>query len=189
MAFDAAFTHFPRLTTDRLLLREIQPGDAEAIFAIFSDEEAMEFYGHPPHQSLDDTHGLISQIQTRYAKREGIRWGITLKDDDRVIGSCGLRKFDDGRHHAETGYELHREFWGQGLMAEAMVAILTYGFVEMGLHRVEAIIDDANTRSKSLLLKLGFSHEGTLRERYYFDGHFEHEYYYGLLKHEWERRV
>jgi ribosomal-protein-alanine N-acetyltransferase len=186
MAFDAAFTQFPCLTTDRLRLREIQPGDAEALFAIFSDEEAMEFYGHPPHLSLDDTHGLISQIQTRYAKREAIRWGITLKDDDRLIGSCSLRGFDAGRHRAETGYELHRAFWRQGIMAEAMTAILTYGFTDLGLHRVEAVIDDANARSKGLLLKLGFSYEGTLRERYYFGGRFEHEYYYGLLEHEWE---
>src|SRR5438128_4916633 len=100
-----AFTHFPCLTTDRLLLRDLQPRDAEALFAILSDEEAMAFYGHLPHQSLDDTHALLAQIQTRYARREGIRWGITLKDDDRVIGSCSLHRFDAGFHHAEMGYE------------------------------------------------------------------------------------
>ena len=227
MTIDAAFTHFPSLTTNRLLLRQIQPQDAEALFATFSDEEAMQFYGHEPHRSLDDTHALIEQIQARYARREAIRWGITLRDivrelptndersdvecvgarfiapagwgganaaefatdilkgEDRVIGSCGFYHFDAGFHRAETGYELHRAFWGQGMMTEAMSAILTFGFTELGLHRVEAIIDIANERSKGLLLKLGFTYEGNLRQRYFFRDRFEDEHYFGLLKDEW----
>lgn len=186
MAPDTAFIHFPVLTTDRLVLRQIQPRDAEAFFAILSDEEAMQFYGHEPHRSLDDSRQLIERTQARYAQRENLRWGITFKGDDRLIGSCGLRGFDAGFHHAEIGYELHRSCWGQGVMAEAAAAILTYGFTELGLHRVEAVIDEANARSKALLLKLGFSYEGRLRERYHFRDRFEDEYYYGLLRHEWQ---
>jgi ribosomal-protein-alanine N-acetyltransferase len=189
MTGDTAFTHFPCLTTKRLLLRQIQPNDAEALFAIFSDEEAMQFYGHEPHRSLDDTYELIRQLQARYAQRKSIRWGITLQGEDRVIGSCGFHHFDEGFHHAETGYELHRAFWGKGMMFEAMSAILTYGFTEVGLHRVEAIIDIANERSKGLLLKLGFTYEGKLRQRYSFRGRFEDEYYFGLLRDEWQGSV
>ena len=59
MSIDAAFTHFPSLTTNRLHLRQIQPTDAEAFFAIKSDREVMDFYGDEPHQSLEDTHALI----------------------------------------------------------------------------------------------------------------------------------
>lgn len=69
-------------------------------------------------------------------------------------------------------------------MTEAMSAILTYGFAELGLHRVETIIDSVNERSKSLLLKLGFTYEGNLRQRYSFRGRFEDEHYFGLLKDE-----
>ena len=58
-----------------------------------------------------------------------------------------IRKNNLLLHRSETGYELHRAFWGQGIMAEAMSAILTYGFAELGLHRVEANIDSANERS------------------------------------------
>jgi [ribosomal protein S5]-alanine N-acetyltransferase len=185
MTINAAFTHFPSLTTNRLFLRQIQPTDAEDLFATFSDEEAMQFYGHEPHRSLDDTHALIEQIQAHYARREAIRWGITLKGEGRVIGSCSFHHFDAGFHRAETGYELQRAFWGQGLMTEAMSSILTYGFIVLGLHRVEAIIDIANERSKGVLLKLGFTYEGTLRQRYSFRDHFEDEHYFGLLKNEW----
>jgi ribosomal-protein-alanine N-acetyltransferase len=189
MTNDVAFTHFPSLTTNRLQLRQIQPTDAEALFAIFSDEEAMQFYGHEPHRSLEETRASIEQTQARYSRREAIRWGITLKGEDQVIGSCSFHHFDTDFHRSETGYELHRAFWGQGIMTEAMSAILTYGFAELGLHRVEAIIDSANERSKGLLLKLGFTYEGNLRQRYFFRGQFEDEHYFGMLTDEWHGSV
>lgn len=185
MTIEAAFTHFPTITTNRLQLRQIQAIDAEALYAIFSDEEAMQFYGHEPHRSLVETRVSIEQTQARYRQREAIRWGIIFKGEDQVIGSCSFHHFDPGFHRSETGYELHRAYWGQGIMTEAMSAILTYGFAELGLHRIEAIIDNANERSKSLLLKLGFTYEGNLRQRYYFQGHFEDEHYFGLLNDEW----
>ncbi|MFL5694803.1 MAG: GNAT family N-acetyltransferase [Ktedonobacteraceae bacterium] len=189
MTIDTAFTHFPSLSTGRLLLRQIQPGDAEALFAILSDRQVTEFYGHEPHQSLDDTQELIRQIQARYARREALRWGITLQGEDRLIGSCSLHHFDSGFHRVETGYELNRALWGKGIMTEAMSAILTYGFTELGLHRIEAIIDIANERSKDLLLKLGFTYEGNLRQRYSFRDRFEDEHYFGLLRDEWHGPV
>ncbi len=64
---------------------------------------------------------------------------------------------------------------------------MTYGFDLLGLHRVEAIIDMANERSKGLLLKLGFTYEGNLRQRYSFRDHFEDEHYFGLLRDEWHK--
>jgi ribosomal-protein-alanine N-acetyltransferase len=187
MSIDAAFTHFPTLTTTRLQLRQIQPTDVQALFATFSDEETMRFYGHEPHQSLNASQSWIERVQEGYERRESIHWGITLHGEDHVIGSCSFHRFDAGFHCAETGYELSRAFWRQGIMYEAMEAILTYGFTELGLHRVEAIIDIANEASKNLLLKLGFNYEGNLRQRYFFRGRFEDEHYFGLLKNEWHR--
>jgi ribosomal-protein-alanine N-acetyltransferase len=189
MTIDAAFTHFPALTTNRLHLRQIRPTDAEALFAIMSDQEVMEFYGQEPHQSIDDTRALIQRLQDLYDRRETIFWGITLKGEDTVIGSCTFFHFGPDFHYAETGYDLHRAYWRQGIMTEAMSAILTYGFTELGLHRIEADVAPENTRSKSLLLKLGFTYEGNLRQRYFFRGQFEDEHYFGLLKDEWLKSV
>lgn len=188
MTIDATFAHFPTLTTERLRLRPIEPRDAEDLFLTYSDEETMRFYGQP-YRSLDDALLLIEFRQADYEQRRGIRWGITRKDDDRIIGSCGFHHFDTNYYRAETGYILNRAFWGQGIMAEALSAILTYGFNEMGLHRIEAIIDIANERSKNLLLKLGFQYEGNLRQRYAFRGGFEDEHYFGLLNDEWQARL
>ena len=179
---------FPILHTPRLRLRPIGQRDANTLHAILADEETMRYYGSPPHRTLAETDALIATIAARVARRELLRWGLTRRDDDRLFGSCSLHAFDLGRHRAETGYALHRDAWGQGLMAEALTAILGYAFGPLGLHRVEAIIDDANGRSKGLLLKLGFVYEGVLRERYPVGDRFEDEHYYGLLAREWHAR-
>jgi [ribosomal protein S5]-alanine N-acetyltransferase len=168
-----------------LRLRQVRPEDAEAIFAIYSDEETMRYYNEP-FQSLAEAEAYIILRRDDYAQRREIRWGIARHEDDRIIGSCGLHSFDEGFHRAETGYILHRAAWGQGIMTEALSALLTYGFTEMELHRIEAVIDDANTRSKNLLLKLGFQYEGNLRQRYVSHQGFEDEHYFGLLRGEWQ---
>lgn len=187
MRLGPAFDSFPRLETPRLILRQIQPGDAEAIYATFSDEVVMEFYGELPHRSVDDSRELIRRQQEWYARREGIRWGITRKGEDGMVGSCGLFKFDEEASRAELGYELGRAYWHQGIMSEALDAMLTFAFKALEVHRIEAVVDDDNVRSKGLLRSLGFTHEGTLRERFYFRDRFWDEHYFGLLSDEWGR--
>jgi RimJ/RimL family protein N-acetyltransferase len=185
MTIEAAFTHFPLLSTSRLILRNIVPDDAEALFVIRSDEEGMKYFGQELYKSVAETITVIKMMEERYTRKEALRWCITLKEYDRLIGTCTLFHFDEGFHRAETGYELNRAFWGKGIMMEAMTAILTFGFNELALHRIEAVIDMENERSKNLLFSLGFTYEGDLRQRFLFRDKFLDEYYFGLLKHEW----
>lgn len=187
MPLGPAFDSFPRLETPRLILRQIQLSDAEALFATFSDEAVMEFYGDLPHRSVEDSRELVRRQQEWYARREGIRWGITRRGEDVVIGSCGLFRFDEEAQRAETGYDLGRAYWRQGIMSEALGAMLDFAFETLRLHRVEAVIDDENARSKGLLRSLGFTHEGNLRQRFYFRGRFWDEHYFGLLADEWHK--
>lgn len=185
MTVDAAFTTFPTLTTNRLRLRQLRLDDAEALFALRTNQDVIEFMGQEPPQSIDDTHKLIQRLQTMYERRGGIFWCITLKEEDTLVGTCTLFSFNFDFHYAETGYELSPTYWRQGITSEAMSAVLTYGFTELDLHRIEADVAPDNTRSKNLLLKLGFTFEGNLRQRYFFRGQYEDEYYFGLLKDEW----
>ena len=179
------FAQFPVLDTPRLSLRQIVAGDAEALFATFSDPAVMEFYGDPPHRSLEDSSDLIQRQQQWYARHEGIRWGVTLKGEDTVVGSCGFFLFDEEFRRAEMGYELARAHWRQGIMREALGAIITYAFANTDLHRIEAVVNGANDPSQALLLALGFTLEGALRQRFYFADRYWDDVYYGLLKDEW----
>jgi [ribosomal protein S5]-alanine N-acetyltransferase len=105
---------------------------------------------------------------------------------DLLIGTCGFYSFDEGFHRADVGYELQKASWRQGIMSEALTAILTFAFTEMGLHRIDAVVYEWNERSQGILRKLGFVHEGTLRQRYFFRDHFWDEHHFGLLKEEWK---
>ncbi len=189
MSMNLAFTHFPLLTTDRLQLRQFQPEDAKAFFKLKSNQQIMDFYGDKTHTSLEETRTLIQEIRDLYTRHESIFWGITLKGEDAIIGSCAFISFGPDLHYAEIGYELNQEYWRQGIVAEALAVILTYGFTELGLHRIEAAMDQRNEASRNLLLKLGFTYEGNLRQRFFFRDQFLDAHYFGLLKHEWPRSV
>lgn len=185
MSIDAAFSHFPALTTNRLRLRQLQPADAEALFAIRSDQQVREAYGQEPYQSVEEARVMIRRLQDLYDRREALYWGITFQETDTLIGSCTFWNFSPDLYCAELGYELHRAYHRQGIMAEALPVILTYGFTELGFHRIEANPYASNTASTSLLRKLGFTYEGNLRQRAFFRDHFEDQLYFGLLADEW----
>jgi ribosomal-protein-alanine N-acetyltransferase len=114
-------------------------------------------------------------------------WCVTLKDLDVAIGSCVFWNFDEDFHCGELGYELNRGHWRKGIMAEALPAVIAYGFNDLGLHRIEANPLGHNASSANLLLKLGFTLEGTLRQRCLFRGQYFDQLYFGLLEHEWRK--
>jgi [ribosomal protein S5]-alanine N-acetyltransferase len=185
MSLDAAFSSFPILSTPRFHLRRIQPGDAEAFFQIKSDPEVTCSYGREPHPSLQDTQAWMQLVQDSYTQREGIMWAITFKTRDFPVGSCTYWHLDPESHCAELGYELNRTAWGQGIMSEVLPAVISYGFHQLGLNRIEATPLAKNTKSINVLVKLGFTNEGALRQRVFFRHLYEDLMYFGLLRNEW----
>jgi len=184
MTLEEAFERQATLATERLVLRPFREEDASALFAIRSDPLVTERYGQEPYRSVDDSARWIRNVLEDFSKREAIAWALTLENDDVAIGECCLWNFGQGPRCAEIGYELHPAHWRQGLMAEALSAVIDYGFDEVELHRIEAAPLASNTASQGLLRRLGFSHEGTLRQRILFRGRFEDQLYYGMLRDE-----
>jgi [ribosomal protein S5]-alanine N-acetyltransferase len=180
------FTHFPPLSTPRMDLRQVFPSDAGAVFAFKSDPEVTSRYGQEPHAALSDTQGWIERLQTGYEQRENIAWGMALKGNPGLIGVCLFWNIDHASHCAELGYELHPSCSRQGLMTEALTAIIDFGFHELDLHRIEACPLAPNRPSWELLQKLGFTHEGRLRDRHFSQDQFIDMLYYSLLKDEWK---
>jgi ribosomal-protein-alanine N-acetyltransferase len=185
---DSVFGTFPQLETPRLILREITMDDAEAMFRTYSDAEAMRYWGSPPHQSIDDTRRMIARQLDAFRLREGIRWGITLKGESRLIGSAGHWRLIKPHFRSEIGYELAPEYWGRGLMPEAVGAIVRFGFEHMGLHSIEAQIEPNNQASRRVLEKNGFIQEGYFRESFFDNGVFTDAAVFSLLKADWLQR-
>lgn len=180
---DNIFTAFPEIETDSLILREILPEDRDAIFAIFSDEEVTRYYDLVTMRKRKEAEELIDFFYERFEAENMIRWGITRKDEDVVIGTCGYVLLH--RHRGEIGYDLRCSEWRKGIMTEAIDAIVDFGFRDMELQRVEALVMPENVASARLLRKLGFTEEGTLRDYDRFKGAFHDMRCFSILKEEY----
>ncbi len=144
--------------------------DAEAVFEIFSDEEVLRYYDLEALSTREQALELIERQNALFQSKAGVRWGITLKTEGPVIGTCGLRLASS--FCGEVGYDLARAYWSQGIMTEALRAVLRFGFGRVGLHRIQAHVMIGNTASDRLLEKLGFQLEGVLRQYGHFKGAF-----------------
>jgi len=185
------FTHLP-LTTPRLHLRPLQPRDAEALFDIFSDPQAMQYWSTPPWTTPQQAVERIEQDTAWLEQGEALRLAIEPLAQPApggtaapVIGTVSLFAIDTASQRAEIGYMLAPHAWGGGLMHEALQALVSYAFGVLALRRLEADIDPRNQRSARSLQRLGFRHEGLLRERWAVAGEVSDSALYGLLAREW----
>lgn len=179
---------FPVLSTPRLGLREIEYSDAERLHVVWTDPSVIEHLVLEPFTDLRQTVDMISLLQLLHSSGEGVRWTITLLEDDLALGTCGFHNWKKEHAKAEMGYELDSRMWRKGIMSEAVSAALAYGFGTMGLNRVEAFVTVGNERSLGFLEKTGFSLEGTLRQYEFARERYQDQWVLSLLKDEWERR-
>ena len=176
---------FPILSTARLQLREIVPLDAAALYAIHSDAEHMRWFGVDPLTEEDEGLRLAEQFANWFSAGTGFRWGLERKEDGRLIGTCGLFRWNRSWRNCVTGYELAKDCAGQGYMREALAAVLQYGFEEMHLHRIQAEAHGSNHASIGLASRMGFMLEGVHREQGYWGGQFHDLHCYSLLEDAW----
>jgi ribosomal-protein-alanine N-acetyltransferase len=160
------------LETERLVLRAPRRADAPALLDAWRDADTMRYFGAEPLARIRDALDQIRDFHEETATGDGIRWILTRRAKDEYIGDIGF--FDHAPEHsrAEVGFILARPYWRQGLMAEALAAVLDYGFEAMRLHRVEALVDPRNGRSLQTLERAGFRREGLLRDYEFERGEF-----------------
>jgi [ribosomal protein S5]-alanine N-acetyltransferase len=179
-------TAFPTLATARLRLREIVADDAPALLAIHGDPQLMRWFGSDPITDLDAAQGLVRAFASwRTLVNPGTRWGIERHDRPGLCGSVGLFSWNRQWRRCTVGYELAQGAQGQGLMREALGAVLPWGWTHMQLHRIEALIHPDNLPSIRLVRGLGFTEEGRLREVGRWGGRHHDMLQFSLLRHEW----
>ena len=179
------YREFPQLETDRLILREMTVDDVEFYFHHFNDNKIVEGSCHPGPENLEDSEEELERYCIKpFKENRGVRWGIVRKGSRELVGTCGYYDWNKTARRAEIGYDLDPAYWGEGIMTESLRAILEYGFEDMELNRIQAIIDSKNTRSIKLIRRLGFKKEGVLRQNSYFNGQFRDDVVFSLLKKE-----
>ncbi|GIP31686.1 GNAT family N-acetyltransferase [Paenibacillus sp. J2TS4] len=180
-------TSFPVLETERLLLRQLTVKDSSDLFHYFSKDEVTRYYDLESFVEVEQAEKLIDKWNDNFQQELGIRWAITLKKENRVIGTCGFHNWFKEHYKAEIGYELTPEYWRQGIMTEVLKAVLDYGFKELELNRIEAFIDPDNISSRKLLEKSGLREEGFLKECFYEKNQFVDAVLFAVLKREYLR--
>jgi len=155
-------TSFPKVQTERIILRKLKLEDAPALFNYYSNENVYRYLDWNGPETLERSYEVIHFWNEGYDKGWIIRFAIANKETDEVIGTIFLSEFTGKR--AEMGYELSEEYWHRGIMSEAVREVLSIGFNQLDLVRIQAIVTEENIASKQLLSKFNFKEEGCLRQ-------------------------
>lgn len=183
-----ALTHFNTIETNRTELRLLTPVLVEELFAEKSEKELLHYFG------MNEIEDLLVEKEKFKSKpstdtRSYCWFLIALKENQHVIGACGFHTWYIDHDRAEIGYSLYNDqHKGKGIMTEVIERILQFGFEEMKLHRVEALVGPDNVPSLKLMDNFGFQKEGLLREHYKRNGNYEDSVAFSLLKNEWTIR-
>lgn len=176
------FSPFKNLETDRLFLRRIVASDFVEIRTLRGNPETMKFIPRPLITNDDDALEFINMINEKIDNNEAINWAITLKGNPRHIGNIGLFRLQPENHRCEIGYMILPEYKGNGIVTEAINAVLKYGFNDMNMHSIEAVIDPNNIASERVLQKNGFVKEAHILENELWEGKFWDTVIYSILK-------
>jgi [ribosomal protein S5]-alanine N-acetyltransferase len=154
---------YPSIQTNRLLLRQIVDSDLGNVFKGLSHPDVIKHYGIS-FESIVDTREQMDWFENLIKTGTGIWWAVCSSDNKTFYGAGGLNNLSLEHRKAELGFWLLPEFWGQGIMKEALPAICNYAFEQMNLHRLEGFVETENINCKRAIEKLGFRYEGTMAD-------------------------
>jgi [ribosomal protein S5]-alanine N-acetyltransferase len=171
-----------KLQSKRLILIQSDVSHASDLFAFWTDPKVSKFMNMEPITTVDEVIDRIDFTNQLAAMNQSIRYTIFLKESNQIIGSCGFNYIDFENERAEIGYDLGKEYWGHGFASEAVSALMSYWFHDLGLNRLEARVIPENLPSIRLLNGLGFHFEGILRQSEKSNGGFIDVMMYSRLK-------
>jgi ribosomal-protein-alanine N-acetyltransferase len=176
------FHPFKNLESKRILLRRVIETDVDEIFELRSNPETMKFIPRPLAKTKEDALIHLKTIDENIENNKGINWAITLKGNPKLIGIIGHYRLQPENHRCEIGYMILPQYNGQGIVTESIQLILEYGFDDLQMHSIEAVIDPENKASERVLQKNGFVKEAHILENELWDGKFWDTVIYSILK-------
>ena len=176
----------PTLTTDRLLLRPFQAGDAAHVQRLAGDRAVAATTTNIPHPYEDGmAEEWIAGHEEQFRAQEAGVFAITLREGGALVGAISLFGMIP-EHRAEMGYWIGVPHWNHGYCTEAACTVLDFGFRTLRLNRMYATHFARNTASGRVMQKLGMTYEGTQRQHVKKWGVYDDLVHYGILKPEWE---
>jgi RimJ/RimL family protein N-acetyltransferase len=151
-----------RIETQRLVLRKPRLADAQCMFAAYAaDPQVTRYLTWRPHQSPQETRGILERMLGMWKSGTAYSWAITLNGSDDIVGMIALHVEE---HGVAVGYVLAQALWGRGYMTEAAQAVIHWALGQPGIVRVYATTDVDNSASRRVLEKAGMQCEGRLRK-------------------------
>ncbi len=155
------------IETERLILRKITERDIPLAFKNWTnDEKVTEFLTWLPHGDIYVTDELFKSWIEKYESNSYYHWVIELKEINEPIGTINGHNINDKVCSLGIGYCIASNWWGKGIVTEALSALLKFFFEEVGANRIEAVHDPLNIGSGRVMEKCGMKYEGTLRQAY-----------------------
>ncbi|MCE5241231.1 GNAT family N-acetyltransferase [bacterium] len=166
---------------ERITLRPLEQTDLETLWRWINDAEVVHTLGGRFPRSLLEEQRWLERERDNTKE---LQFGIQIAEG-QLIGSCGLHRIDPVSHNASLGIMIgEKEYWGQGYGTDAMLTLCAFGFGQMNLHRIGLHVFAFNPRGIACYEKVGFVHEGRLREAYYKHGAYQDLLEMGLLRDE-----
>lgn len=172
----------------QIQLRPITLKDADSITKNVTPETAR-FSTVPYPYRRSDAVVYINDSKAKMKKGELVRLGIEDRKSKSIIGMVGLENINQDAKNAEIGYWLGKDYWGKGIMSEAVQLMTAYGFKTLKLKRIYARVFAPNIASSKLLEKIGYKKEGELRKHLKIGNRYLNELHYGLLSTEYSERT
>lgn len=171
------------IETPRLILRRFEVEDAPAAYKNWvTDPEVTKYLTWPPHSSVEVTRGVIADWSSYYGNDNYYQWAITLKaNGSEPIGSMSVVKQNDDIGMVHIGYCIGKQWWNQGITSEALTALISFFFEDVGINRIEIRHDPNNPNSGKVMKKCGLLFEGTMRQADKNNQGVCDMVYYGLL--------
>lgn len=174
------------IQTERLLIRNLLPPDAELFFKYRSDEALMKFQGFKV-KSLEEANDFITEQTGKLFGKPGewVQYAIEISETKTLIGDCAIKLQEDNERIAEIGITISQSYQQKGFAKEVLTALLKWLFEEKQLHRIVETVDAENAASINLLKTVGFRLEGSFIENVFLNAKWRSEYQFAMLQSEW----
>ena len=178
------FNPFPTLLTERLKLRQLLTSDDKSIFEYQSNKENFEFVDMPIYLSIEEAKNYITKMNTGVKTNQWIIWAIADANTNSILGTISIWNISREQSKAELGFGLFPGSLGKGIMSEALVKVVEYGFNKMGLKTIEAYTNAINKNSIALLERNKFTELSSFIEKETSNGIPEEMVIYGCNRDE-----
>lgn len=159
--------------TDRLIIREYKKSDIDGFLRVIRQKEILATTcGIPENYSRRRAKWWLRMIRKNRIYNMAYEYAVILRENGEYIGNVGIINIDQRHFHADISYYIDRDYMNMGYATEASQAMIGYGFLELGLKKINGVCMSLNIPSRRVMEKIGMTYEGTLRKDLYKDGAF-----------------